>query len=107
LVGQSSPGFPGFVGLTGGDHEDDRPVVADPVSDYFGVPRTDVRIGDYRISMGGGDVPRDVSDLGEETGRNPNGSPKLRLIYQVTSPAPARTLATRASMNRRSESRFR
>ena len=40
-------------------------------------------------------------------GRNRPGSVPLAAVYQVTSPAPVRTFATRASMKRRSESRLR
>jgi hypothetical protein len=35
------------------------------------------------------------------------GGARLAAAYQVTSPAPERTFATRASMKRRSESRLR
>jgi hypothetical protein len=57
--------------------------------------------------MGRSDVPGDGPDLGEETGGDPDGTPNLGLVYQVTSPAPVRTFATLASVKSRSESRFR
>ena len=57
--------------------------------------------------MGGSDVPRDGPNLGEEAGGYPDGAPEIGLIYQVTSPAPVRTFATRARVNSRSDSLLR
>jgi hypothetical protein len=57
--------------------------------------------------MGRRDVPRDGSDLGEKTGRDPDGASEIGLIYQVTSPAPVRMFATRAKVKRRSDSLLR
>lgn len=76
-----------------------------------GVQRVDVRIGNDGVSVARREVSDEKAGLGEETGLDPDpggAQPDLFLArYQVTSPAPVRTFATRASMKRRSERRFR
>src|SRR6185436_15647001 len=107
LVGQTGPGIPGLVGLAGRYHEYGGPVLFESFHHSACVPVTDVGIGDYSVAVGRGDVARDLPNLGKEAGGDPDRAPQLGLVYQVTSPAPVRTFATRASMKRRSESRFR
>jgi len=107
LIGQPRPGIAGFVGLAGRDGEEVGGILSQAGQDLFCVQRTDVRVADYSVLMGGSDVPRDGTDLGEEAGGDPDGASKLGLIYQVTSPAPVRTFATLASVKSRSESLLR
>src|SRR5207237_2337065 len=107
LIGESGPGVPGLVGLAGGDDQQVRPVPPDAGQHGLGVPRPDVGVGDESVSVRWGDLARNGPDLGQETRRNTDRSPDLSLTYQVTSPAPVRTFATRASMKSRSESRFK
>ena len=66
--------------------------------------------------MGRSQLPREGADLEQESRSDPDrrfAKPDLSRAaargpsYQVTSPAPAWTFATRASMKRRSESRLR
>jgi hypothetical protein len=74
--------------------------------------------------VGGRELADDRSDPGQKAGRDQDripaqpdlirsigrgrlGRPPLAAAYQVTSPAPVRTFATRASMKRRSDSRLR
>jgi hypothetical protein len=107
LVGQTGPGIAGFVGLAGGDGEQIGGPFFEAGQDLFSVQRSDIRVADQGISMGGSDLPRNGSDLGEETRGDPDGAPEISLIYQVTSPAPVRTFATRARVKSRSDSLFR
>lgn len=110
LVGEPSPGFPGFVGLAGRDRQDIQCVLVELFPDYFGVLRTDVGISDQGVAMRRGDLAGRGANLGQKPRCDPDDRPAesdLAGAYQVTSPAPVRTFATRASMKRRSDRRFR
>jgi hypothetical protein len=120
LVGQTTPCIPGFVRLAGGDSEDVDLVPIEGLLDLVGVDRADVGVGDYRVAVGRRDLLRDRGDMRNQTGGDPDrrrtepdplmggrGRGGGSFCYQVTSPAPVRTLASRASVKSRSDSRLR
>src|SRR5689334_832540 len=120
LIGQAAPGIPGFIGLTGGDGQDIDLIPAEPFLDLAGVNGADVGVGDYSVAMGGADLFGNRCHMRDQAGCYPDRRSAERELpmcwgrrhwrsasYQVTSPAPVRTLASRARVNSRSESRFR
>jgi len=107
LVGEPSPGLARLVVLSGRKKQDISPVFSQSADDALGVPGSDVRIGDDGVAVGWRDLLRDRSNLRQQAWSNPDRAAQLALPYQVTSPAPVRTFATRASMKRRSERRLR
>ena len=107
LVGQPSPGIAGFVGFSGRDNEHVGPIPSESGADRLGVSGSDVGVGDYGVPVSRSDLLDDRTDFRQKSWRDPDGTPDFPLAYQVTSPAPVRTFATRASMKSRSESRFR
>ena len=123
LVGQTRPRFARLVGLAWGNREDFQGTSLELVFDLAGVEGLDVRVGDERIPVSRCKLARELPDSGQQPrceeygtladedlarrgGLGCLGGARLR-AYQVTSPAPVRTFATRASMKRRSESRLR
>ena len=125
LVGEPRPCFPGFVGLAGRDGEGLDQALLELTLNFGGVQGLNVRVGDERVPVGWCELPDVRCDLGQQTRGDDDGvaaEPDLtgrRIVgprrtggvlaagYQVTSPAPVRTFATRASMKRRSDSRLR
>lgn len=106
--------------LTGGEGQELDVRSGEAFPDGVGVKRTDVGVGDYGVAMRRGDFPGDGPDLGKETWSDTNrrrakpdrlvrgrGGRLPDATYQVTSPAPLSTLARRASVNSKSDSRFR
>ena len=80
------------------------------------VERADIRVGDDGVLVGWSELASQGSDVRKEPRGDPDGGlAKVDLArvtpgrgaYQVTSPAPVWTLATRASMKSRSERRLR
>jgi hypothetical protein len=77
-----------------------------------GVERVDIGVSDDGVPVGWGQLPCECSGPLEEPGLNPDDTLSEADFpdggaYQVTSPAPERTFATRASMKRRSDRRLR
>ena len=123
LVGQTRPRFTRLVGLPRRNREDFQGTALELAFDLAGVERLDVRVGDEGVPVSRCKPASELPDSGQEprceqygtpadedlAGRGGLGCPgRARLpAYQVTSPAPVRTFATRASMKRRSESRLR
>ena len=110
MIGQTGPGFPGFAGLTGLYREDIYCIGLKLLPDLFGVERADVRVCDDGVPMCLSGFPDQVADLRERPSLDDYGRRAeldVPTPYQVTSPTPLRTLATRASEKRRSERRFR
>ena len=104
------------MGLSGGDREELNAAGIELGFDLVAVQRTDVRVRDDRVFVCWSELARYGSDLRKEARGDPDGaSPQVDLArvaprggaYQVTSPAPVWTLATRASMKSRSERRLR
>jgi hypothetical protein len=96
--------------LTGGYHEDIYCSGLELTANLVGVDRADVRVGDQGIAMRRSGAPDEVADPAEDPSLDGDGrraEPYFLAGYQVTSPAPVRTLATRASVKSRSDSRFR
>jgi hypothetical protein len=103
-------GFAGFYG----EHFDR--VCLELIPDDLAIQRRNVRVRDDGVLMGRSQLTGQCSDLGKETGGDADGRPRQvdlarfttrGLAYQVTSPAPVWTLATRASMKSRSDRRLR
>lgn len=124
LIGQARPGFARLVGLSSGNGEYVQSARLELALDLAGVQGLDVRVGYERIPMRTCSFAREYPDLvqqagcdGDERSAESNltersglwrpGGARLSAAYQVTSPAPVRTFATRASIKSRSESRFR
>jgi hypothetical protein len=123
LVGQTRPRFARLVGLARRNREDFQRAFFELVLDLAAVQRLDVRIGDESVPVGRCMLTGEFPNFGQQGGAEQDRTPAetdlaegrgldclcgARLTaYQVTSPAPVRTFATRASMKRRSESRFR
>lgn len=110
LVGEPGPAFPGLVRLSGGDRQDVHAILFELVADLCRVQRTDVGIRDDGVPMSRDELASNGAGLGQESRCNPDrarAKPDLARRYQVTSPAPVRTFATRASMKRRSDNLFR
>ena len=107
FVRDSSPGLAGLVGLASGDGQHLGRALRHGSGDLGSVTRTDVGIRDHGVPVSGRDLLDYRAHFTEQSGRDPDGRPDVDRLYQVTSPAPVRTLATRARVNRRSESRLR
>ena len=109
LVGEAPPHFPGLARLAGRDGKDINGIRLELGTDRSSVKWPDVRVGDDRVAVGGRELADQCTGFGKEAGLHPDGGAReLDLAdYQVTSPDPARTFATLASMKRRSESRLR
>jgi hypothetical protein len=91
--------------------------------DLSGVERVDVPVGDERVPVGRCKSTNELPDSVQQARGDQDWTPVEKDLagrrglgrlsgapltaYQVTSPAPVRTFATRASMKRRSESRLR
>lgn len=76
------------------------------------VERVDVGVGDDGVPVRRRQISRERSRPVKKSGLDPDDArsePDLtgERAYQVTSPAPVRTFATRASMKRRSDRRLR
>jgi hypothetical protein len=104
------------VGLSGWDGEDLNATGIELGFDLLAVQRTDVRVRDDGVFVCWSELARYGSDLRKEPRGDPDGAsaqadlarvPPRGGAYQVTSPAPVWTLATRASMKSRSERRLR
>ena len=95
------------VVLAGWEKQQIGMVFSEPAQNRLGVPGSDVRVRNDGVAVGWGYLACNRPDLTQQAGCNPDRATERALIYQVTSPAPVRTFATRASMKRRSESRFR
>ena len=118
MVGQVGPGLPGLAGLPGLNSQDFDVGFAEVLLNLAGVKRGDVGVGDDRVAMGRSDLAGDPRDLGDQARGDPDrrgaesdclvtGSGASGATYQVTSPAPLSTLARRAKVNNKSDSRFR
>jgi hypothetical protein len=116
LVGQSSPGLPALVPFASIYCEGMARAARELPLDLISVQRADVGVSDKSVFMGRRNAGTDTPDARKEATGNPDGAaPKLDFVltlartrgYQVTSPIPVRTFATRASMNSKSERRLR
>src|SRR5688572_18008568 len=124
LVGEAAPGLAGLVGFARLNSEDIDSAGLELALDLSSIQRLDVRVGDDRVPVRRCNLAHDVSDSGQialgdrdRVRAEPDlmgrgglwclGGARLAAAYQVTSPAPVRTFATRASMKRRSESLLR
>src|SRR2546423_3636446 len=107
LVRQSSPRFAGLVGLARWNREHVQGASLELAFDGAGVERLDVRVGDERIAVSRCGLSSERAHYGQQGRSNLDWVGARLTAYQVTSPAPVRTFATRASMKRRSESRFK
>ena len=120
FVGKACPLHPRLAGLARGDDEHTGRGTADGSREAGGIQRRDDVVRDDREPpIADGCAQRDAARV-EEAGADADSravqrdsvwrigrSGHVSVRYQVTSPAPARMLATRASTNSRSESRFR
>jgi hypothetical protein len=108
-IGQCDPLVARLVAFTGWYREHLGPVARQSLHQLVPVQAADRLVGDDGVPMCRRDLCDDVAHLQQ------HGFATIHRIverqrqrhYQVTSPAPARLFATRASMNNRSDSRFR
>lgn len=110
-VGQGRPHLAGLAGLAGGDGEDIYCMGLELALQRNAVQRVDVGVSDDGVSVGRSEFSDYGAGPGQESRLDPDrgcAQPDFAACgYQVTSPAPARMFATRASVKRRSDRRLR
>jgi len=111
LIGEARPRLARLLRLARDNRERRRPGGAERGRHAGGVPGANVGIGDDRVAMGWCRLLHNVADAIQDAGADGDAvRPErdvARRAHQVTSPAPPRLFATRASVNSKSDNRFK